>query len=112
MNDLLRTELARVARVLDGDDVEFVLERPRDETHGDLATNLGHRGQVDHPDVQAAVGMIEAALLRSEVVPGGVARTPEQANAMLERGYKALMLGFDWSLLQRGAASILDGIWR
>lgn len=40
MNDLLRTELARVARVLDGDDVEFVLERPRDETHGDLATNL------------------------------------------------------------------------
>ncbi len=40
MNDLLRTELARVARVLDGDDVDFVLERPRDETHGDLATNL------------------------------------------------------------------------
>ncbi|HEX2187042.1 MAG TPA: 2,4-dihydroxyhept-2-ene-1,7-dioic acid aldolase, partial [Chloroflexota bacterium] len=37
---------------------------------------------------------------------------PEQASAMLERGYKALMLGFDWSLLQRGAASILDGIRR
>ena len=79
---------------------------------GDLAANLGHRGQADHPDVQAAVARIEAAMLRSNVVPGGVARTPEQANAMLERGYKALMLGFDWSLLQRGAASILDGIRR
>jgi 4-hydroxy-2-oxoheptanedioate aldolase len=51
-------------------------------------------------------------LLRSDIVPGGVARTPEQANAMLGRGYKALMLGFDWSLLQRGAASLLDHIRR
>ncbi len=79
---------------------------------GDLATSLGHRGRVDHPDVQAAMARVEAALLQSNVVPGEVARTPEQANAMLERGYKALMLGFDWSLLQRGAASMLDGIRR
>jgi arginyl-tRNA synthetase len=29
-----------VARALASEDVDFVLERPRDETHGDLATNL------------------------------------------------------------------------
>ncbi|HET8624122.1 MAG TPA: arginine--tRNA ligase [Gemmatimonadales bacterium] len=37
---VLRAELARVAAVLGGDGIEFVLERPRDVGHGDLATNL------------------------------------------------------------------------
>ena len=40
MSDALRAELARVASRLGGDGVEFVLERPRDAGHGDLATNL------------------------------------------------------------------------
>jgi len=29
-------------------------------------------------------------------------RTPEQANAMISRRYRALVVGFDWSLVQRG----------
>jgi arginyl-tRNA synthetase len=37
---VLRVELERVARALGDGDVDFVLERPRDDTHGDLATNL------------------------------------------------------------------------
>ena len=37
---VLRAELARVAAVLGGDGIDFVLERPRDAGHGDLATNL------------------------------------------------------------------------
>ena len=37
---LLRAELARVAAVLGGGGIDFVLERPRDAGHGDLATNL------------------------------------------------------------------------
>jgi arginyl-tRNA synthetase len=40
MSDLLRAELARVAAVLGAPNAEFVLERPRDAGHGDLATNL------------------------------------------------------------------------
>ncbi|HEV8125869.1 MAG TPA: arginine--tRNA ligase [Gemmatimonadales bacterium] len=44
MNDpvtaVIRSELARVAGVLGTPEVEFVLERPRDQGHGDLATNL------------------------------------------------------------------------
>ncbi|TFG53209.1 MAG: arginine--tRNA ligase, partial [Gemmatimonadales bacterium] len=40
MTERIRTELARVAEELGGDGVEFVVERPRDPTHGDLATNL------------------------------------------------------------------------
>lgn len=40
MSEQLRAELSRVAVALGEPDVEFVLERPRGENHGDLATNL------------------------------------------------------------------------
>ncbi len=40
MSDAIRTELARVAASLGAAGIEFVLERPRDTGHGDLATNL------------------------------------------------------------------------
>jgi arginyl-tRNA synthetase len=40
VSDALRAELTRVAARLGADGVEFVLERPRDTGHGDLATNL------------------------------------------------------------------------
>jgi arginyl-tRNA synthetase len=40
VSDTLRVELARVASRLGADGIDFVLERPRDAGHGDLATNL------------------------------------------------------------------------
>ncbi len=40
MSDPIRAELERVAAALGADGLEFVLERPRDAGHGDLATNL------------------------------------------------------------------------
>ena len=40
MSDVLRAALSKVARDLGAEDAEFVLERPKDAGHGDLATNL------------------------------------------------------------------------
>ncbi len=40
MSQAIHAELARVARALGDAEVPFVLERPRDTGHGDLATNL------------------------------------------------------------------------
>jgi arginyl-tRNA synthetase len=40
VSEVIRAELARVAQRLGHPDVTFVLERPRDAGHGDLATNL------------------------------------------------------------------------
>lgn len=40
MSETLRAELSRVAARLGADGLDFVLERPRDTGHGDLATNL------------------------------------------------------------------------
>ena len=79
---------------------------------GDLATSINKRGQVDDPEVQALMKRAEEGILKCGVPIGGVARTAEQANAMIDRGYLALALGFDWSLFQRGIADAFRGIKR
>jgi len=79
---------------------------------GDLATSIGKRGRPDDPEVLALVAQAEAGILKSGVPIGGVARTPEIANQMIERGYVVLALGFDWSLFARGIAVSFEGIKR
>jgi 4-hydroxy-2-oxoheptanedioate aldolase len=79
---------------------------------GDLATSMGFKGRADLPEFQAAIKLLEAPILNSPVVLGGVAPNADLANAMIARGYRALVVGFDWSLLQRGIASAIDGIYR
>jgi 4-hydroxy-2-oxoheptanedioate aldolase len=79
---------------------------------GDLATSIDRRGRPDDAEVLALMARAEAGILRSGVPIGGVARTPQQANQMIERGYLALALGFDWSLFARGIAASFDGIIR
>ena len=79
---------------------------------GDLATSINKRGQIDDPDVQTLMKRAEEGILKSGVPIGGVARTAEQANAMIDRGYLVLALGFDWSLFQRGIADAFKGIKR
>jgi 4-hydroxy-2-oxoheptanedioate aldolase len=79
---------------------------------GDLATSMGVKGHIEHPEVQAAMRALEGPILQSKVILGGVAPTAEQANAMIARGYRVLGVGFDWSLLQRGIAAAVDGVRR
>src|SRR5438876_4295689 len=79
---------------------------------GDLATSINKRGLPDDPEVVALMARAEEGILKSGVPIGGVARTAEQANKLIERGYVALALGFDWSLFQRGIAASFDGIKR
>jgi 4-hydroxy-2-oxoheptanedioate aldolase len=79
---------------------------------GDLATSINKRGLPDDPEVVALMKRAEEGILKSGVPIGGVARTAEQANAMIDRGYLALALGFDWSLFQRGIAASFAGIKR
>lgn len=77
---------------------------------GDLAMSLGVAGQFEHPAFVQAVDAAEKVILRSKVALGGVARTPEQARQMMERGYKALLFGFDWSLLERGTLQFISQV--
>lgn len=75
---------------------------------GDLAMAMGIPGQFDHPSFKKAVAEAEAGMLRSKVPLGGVARTPEQAKEMVDRGYKAIVFGFDWLLLQQSASRFME----
>src|SRR5215468_4785798 len=79
---------------------------------GDLATSINKRGLPDDPEVVALMARAEAGILKSGVPIGGAARSAEQANQMIARGYLALALGFDWSLFRRGIAASLQGIRR
>jgi 4-hydroxy-2-oxoheptanedioate aldolase len=79
---------------------------------GDLATSVNKRGQMDDPELLALMKRAEDGILKSGVPIGGVARTADQANAMIDRGYLALALGFDWSLFQRGITAAFQGIKR
>jgi 4-hydroxy-2-oxoheptanedioate aldolase len=79
---------------------------------GDLATSMGLRGEVDHPEVTAAITTLEESIRDSPVILGGVATTPDRANAMIARGYRALVVGFDWSLLHHGIMAAVSGINR
>ncbi|MFI5234090.1 MAG: arginine--tRNA ligase [Gemmatimonadales bacterium] len=76
MSDQLRAELARIAALLGGDGVVFVLERSREEAHGDWATNLAlllAKAQKAKPRDVAARIVAELAL------PPGVIRKTEIA---------------------------------
>ncbi len=62
--------------------------------------------------MQDLIARAEAGILKSGVPIGGAARSADQANAMIARGYLAIALGFDWSLFQRGIAASFEGIRR
>ena len=79
---------------------------------GDLATSINKRGRIDDPEVADLIARAEAGILKSGVPIGGAARSAEQANAMIARGYLAIALGFDWSLFQRGIAASFEGFMR
>jgi 4-hydroxy-2-oxoheptanedioate aldolase len=78
----------------------------------DLAMSYGYRDGPDHDEVRAAIARVEQAIVHSPVHLGGLALTGESANAMIERGYRMILTGFDILLLQQGAAAILSGIER
>ncbi|MCP5150411.1 MAG: 2,4-dihydroxyhept-2-ene-1,7-dioic acid aldolase [Chromatiales bacterium] len=78
----------------------------------DLAMSYGHRDGPDHPEVQAAIARAEHAILASGKHLGGLALDPKAANAMIERGYRLILAGFDVGLLAGASADLLGRIQR
>ena len=74
----------------------------------DLSVILGRPRE--HPDVQAAIDRAEKVILASGVPLCGAAFSAEAANAMVAKGYRGIFIGFDWLVLQRAIAGILEGM--
>ena len=77
----------------------------------DLALSYGKREGPDE-EVQAAIAEAERAILASDAHLGGLALDADQANRMIERGYRMLAMGYDALLIERASADLLGGIRR
>jgi hypothetical protein len=66
----------------------------------------------DRPEVKVAAFRRDEAIRLNPVALGRIALTPEQANTMVARSYRALVVGFDRLLLQSGCAAAIEDIFR
>lgn len=94
-------ERAAEILALPGIDVAFV-------GPNDLAAALGHRGDLAHPQVQAAIARVEEAANRQGVPLGTVSRNREQARGLVDKGYRAVSIMGDIPLLVQGAKAAVE----
>lgn len=76
----------------------------------DLSASMGRLGELEHPDVAAAIAEAEAAILASPAALGGLAQNAADARAKLARGYRVLIVGIDVFLLHGALTGLLRDI--
>jgi 2-dehydro-3-deoxyglucarate aldolase len=91
--------VAAIEDILAVEELGFVFVGPYD-----LSVSLGHPGEVDHPEVQAAVETVREAAVAADVPLGGLSFGPEDRARKVEHGYQMLHLGSTTGAL-RGAAA-------
>ncbi len=74
----------------------------------DLSASMDHMGQVEHPDVQAAIQRVHHAC-QSQGMPLGIfATTAARAKAYVQEGYRLVAVGGDTLMLGSAARDILE----
>lgn len=73
----------------------------------DLSASLGRPGELNHPEVKKAIATAEGAIRRSGIPLGGLAQTVENAQRMVARGYRAILMTHDVGLIQAASAEML-----
>jgi len=74
----------------------------------DLAFSLVHRGQQDHPEVQAALKKVAAAGKAHHNFLGAPATDPAQISKLLDQGFLFFQAATDLGLMARGARQLLE----
>lgn len=77
---------------------------------GDLAMDLGHAGQTDHPEVLALVDQVIASARKENLIVSLPIRRPEDVAVWQKRGLGMLTLATDGSLLASGAQLYFNAI--
>jgi 4-hydroxy-2-oxoheptanedioate aldolase len=78
---------------------------------GDLSQSLGVAGQFDHPRLVEVVAKAEAKIrAHGQVALGGIAFSPDDARAMIGRGYRFIVLGSDAGLIAGAAQRTVQAI--
>jgi len=78
----------------------------------DLSASLGHPGEVDHPEVRAAVETVRDRCLEAGVPLGGLGLGPEDVRRKLEEGYRLLTLGSTTGALRSAVEEWLENAGR
>lgn len=73
----------------------------------DLSASLGQTGQVDHPDVEAAIDRVREACLEAGVRLGIFGVSAGELKSYIEKGFTFIVAGADILLLGQAAKSIL-----
>jgi len=77
---------------------------------GDLSANMGHIGNINHPDVQAAIADV-ARRCRAIGKPCGiVGPTPEMVTHCITLGYSFVAIASDLGMMMRQAQSFIQAI--
>lgn len=77
---------------------------------GDLSTDLGYSGQVDHPEVLAVVDRYERAAKQHDKPMGTLCYSVEDARRWSERGYTFLTYSSDVVILSTAYRGFLDAL--
>lgn len=76
----------------------------------DLAASMGRMGQVDHPEVVAAIDRVVAAAQRRGVRLGIFGLTPEAVKPRFAQGFTMLVCGVDTLFLGHGARAFCSAL--
>jgi 2-keto-3-deoxy-L-rhamnonate aldolase RhmA len=81
-------------------------------TPNDLSGALGVTGQMNHPELLAAIEKIETAAKRHDVALGGLGLNAQRTNALIERGYRFIVITSEVGLLQSAVGNLLKEVKR
>ena len=73
----------------------------------DMSGSMGLPGQINHPQVQAAIRQVISACEKRDVARCIYAHTPKHAATYMEQGYRVIGLCTDYIMLARTAADYL-----
>ena len=74
----------------------------------DLASSLGHTGDVEHPDVRQAISTIRAACRDVGMPTGILGMTAEALAPHIQDGFTLLIAGIDVLMLGQTARAMLE----
>ena len=93
-------------------DIDAILDLPGIDVcfigPNDLAADLGHIGELTHPDTVAAIERVEKAAKARKIPLGTVSRSWDAAKALYDKGYQAVSVQSDVNFLISAAKQAMD----
>ncbi|MEJ8824539.1 aldolase/citrate lyase family protein [Variovorax humicola] len=77
---------------------------------GDLSANMGHIGNILHPDVQSVIADVAARCRKIGIPCGIVGPTPEVVSSFVAMGYSFVAVASDLGMMMRQATAFIQAI--